>query len=561
MTVGGTRYTSTTSSKAVSGLQGTVFYTFDYNVAGSTGTRYICSTGYSGSVSSSTTKSATYSTQYYLTIQAGVGGTVTPSSQWYDTGTAVQIEAFQDPGYAFLQWVGVGTIEYTGTDNPSNVTMNSPVTETAIFQSSQLIVESGIDALNENLDGVSITVDGTTKTTSGGSASFDISMGSHSVTAPATVSNRPFSHFWDHDSNVDCTQNDPKDTSSNPYTFSVADCGRTITALYKAFTHFKNSSGTLNSIDFNGTAISGFLLKEDGNPLNYNVPVTVSYFDGSWHTLGTATALSTNGYFAYPWSCVGSATIVKAVYTPGDWIFVGSEGTKSISGTETVSNDNCNDGVDNDCDGLSDEDDPGCMFCGDGICNGDEIFDTCSGDCTYSATFQISGISEETTWGVTVGGTRRTSDTTSLIISGLHDSNAYDFDDTLVGRGSGRTYECSSGCSGSVSEASTVSATYTIPSKNTMTFSGTLRYSDGEPVANSKVMATITNNTVEVAANLIGYNRNVYNTTDADGYFSIRFVNVPESLTRSDFDLSIYVVGEIEAIYECHYDSGTRRCT
>jgi hypothetical protein len=96
------------------------------------------STAKSGSIivpSGGGSVSATYKTQYYLTMQANptYGGTVSPGSGWRDAGTQVQISATPASGYAFASWTGSGSGSYTGTANPATTTMNGPVTETANF--------------------------------------------------------------------------------------------------------------------------------------------------------------------------------------------------------------------------------------------------------------------------------------------------------------------------------------------------------------------------------------------------------------------------------------------
>jgi len=55
---------------------------------------------------------------------------------WYEAGTVVPIQAFAPSviigeRYVWNGWTGTGTISYTGTANPSSVTMNGPITETA----------------------------------------------------------------------------------------------------------------------------------------------------------------------------------------------------------------------------------------------------------------------------------------------------------------------------------------------------------------------------------------------------------------------------------------------
>jgi hypothetical protein len=70
---------------------------------------------------------------YTLTMVAGPGGSVTPSSGTYTYGTLVPIEAIPDPGMAFLSWTGVGAGGYSGTNNPTAITIGGPITQTASF--------------------------------------------------------------------------------------------------------------------------------------------------------------------------------------------------------------------------------------------------------------------------------------------------------------------------------------------------------------------------------------------------------------------------------------------
>jgi hypothetical protein len=83
--------------------------------------------------STATTYTANFTTQYYLTMVAGTGGTVTPASGWYNSGQSVTIQANQNAGYNFSLWTGSGSGSYSGSSNPSTITMNSPITETANF--------------------------------------------------------------------------------------------------------------------------------------------------------------------------------------------------------------------------------------------------------------------------------------------------------------------------------------------------------------------------------------------------------------------------------------------
>jgi hypothetical protein len=91
--------------------------------------------------------------------------------------------------------------------------------------------------------------------------------------------------------------------------------------------------------------------------------------------------------------------------------------------------------------------------------------------------------------------------------------------------------------------------------ENSMNFTGNLTYSNGLPVANS-LIRVIVNNTA------FNFEKSAYNQTDSNGHFFVKVTNLPYFMRNSDFDLSIYVVGEVEAIYQCHYDSspGVEHC-
>ena len=79
------------------------------------------------------TYTVTFNTQYYLTMTHGTGGTVTPSSGWKNSGTAVSITAKPASGYSFSNWTGTGTASYSGTNNAVSITIGGPITESANF--------------------------------------------------------------------------------------------------------------------------------------------------------------------------------------------------------------------------------------------------------------------------------------------------------------------------------------------------------------------------------------------------------------------------------------------
>jgi uncharacterized repeat protein (TIGR02543 family) len=113
--------------------------------AGPAGTRYVC-TGWTGtgnvpasgtgtSVTFDITENSTitwnWKTQYFLTTAANPvsGGSVTPSSGWYDAGSPVQLQATVNADFEFSVWSG----DLSGTTNPVLVTINAPKSITGNF--------------------------------------------------------------------------------------------------------------------------------------------------------------------------------------------------------------------------------------------------------------------------------------------------------------------------------------------------------------------------------------------------------------------------------------------
>jgi hypothetical protein len=88
------------------------------------------------------------------------------------------------------------------------------------------------------------------------------------------------------------------------------------------------------------------------------------------------------------------------------------------------------------------------------------VSSTTTAPVTYSATFAENNIPSGTSWGVTVGvNYQSTSSGTSITFSGLTGTVSYSYDSPVAG--SSGSYSCTSTCSGSVSGAGTVTATYT----------------------------------------------------------------------------------------------------
>lgn len=166
-TVDGTTYTTAQTFSWVSGSSHSISTTSSQG--GGEGIQYLWS-GWSdgGSIShtvaptSSTTYTANFTTQYYLTMNEGAGGNASPGSGWHNSGTIVPINASAINGYTFSSWTGSGAGSYSGSSSSASVTMNGPITETANFTS----IPANISVtVRPNPSGRSFTVDGTTYTT------------------------------------------------------------------------------------------------------------------------------------------------------------------------------------------------------------------------------------------------------------------------------------------------------------------------------------------------------------------------------------------------------------
>ncbi|MGQ0723094.1 MAG: InlB B-repeat-containing protein [Candidatus Eiseniibacteriota bacterium] len=68
-----------------------------------------------------------------LTMIAGPGGSVTPSSGSYYVGTVLTIFATPSLGWVFSDWVGSGIGSYTGTAAGQAILIQGPITQTASF--------------------------------------------------------------------------------------------------------------------------------------------------------------------------------------------------------------------------------------------------------------------------------------------------------------------------------------------------------------------------------------------------------------------------------------------
>lgn len=81
------------------------------------------------------TLTASFATDYELTLAATDQGQLFPGNTWSEQGSEVVIRAQGSFGFTFSSWVGTGSGSYTGISNPAIVTLNGPVLEEAVFTS------------------------------------------------------------------------------------------------------------------------------------------------------------------------------------------------------------------------------------------------------------------------------------------------------------------------------------------------------------------------------------------------------------------------------------------
>ena len=149
--------------------------------AGTTGTQFVFASWSQGgaasqtvtAAASATTYTASFTTQYYLTTSAGVGGSITPASGWQNSGAVVPVNATASAGYQFSGFSG----DITGVTTPQNVTMAAPRSVTASFT-------AAIQTVTSAPAGLSIMVDGTACTTP---CTFQWAAGSNHSVAAGTV--------------------------------------------------------------------------------------------------------------------------------------------------------------------------------------------------------------------------------------------------------------------------------------------------------------------------------------------------------------------------------------
>ena len=143
-------------------------YSFSKYYNSSTGVRYsllsVSGCGYSGNNQTITVTRnlshcqifANYVKQYNLMMYSNDSnsGSVYPENDtWYESGSSVQIIATPKNGYAFSNWVGSGSGNYTGNNDSSTIVMNSPIKETAYFVPMEFVYVSSNKQITFKYDG------------------------------------------------------------------------------------------------------------------------------------------------------------------------------------------------------------------------------------------------------------------------------------------------------------------------------------------------------------------------------------------------------------------------
>jgi len=154
VTVGSSGSSGSDSSVTVSGLMGTLSYSYHTPIV-SGRVEYVCSTGCTGSVSGSGTVSAAYTTRYLLAVASAYG--TASGAGWYDAGSSATfgvspttVSGSSGTQYVFSGWSSSDSGGYTGSSPTQSITLNNPVTETAAWTTQYQVTysESGCTPLS-----------------------------------------------------------------------------------------------------------------------------------------------------------------------------------------------------------------------------------------------------------------------------------------------------------------------------------------------------------------------------------------------------------------------------
>lgn len=285
--------------------------TFSYAATGASGTtgkqfRLSSSTGSPQSIYGATSISATYVTQYKLTVVTTYSSPYPSAATWYDSGSTVSctvtsgtVAGSTGYQYIFASWSGSGSGSYTGTNiYPTNIVMNAPITETAVWQTQCYLTVTS----------TYFTTSGSNWYNQGASASFNLS-----APVSAGVGARIAFNGWTGTGSGSysgstqyntVTMNNPITETSNTY---VTQYYLTVTSAYGTTTgsNWYNdgatayaglSSGTISGgtgirYSFQSWSVGGTNATQS-NPITMSAPTTAT---ASWTTQYYLTVISAYG--------------------------------------------------------------------------------------------------------------------------------------------------------------------------------------------------------------------------------------------------------------------------
>ncbi|MCI4324043.1 MAG: hypothetical protein L3K03_08565, partial [Thermoplasmata archaeon] len=88
----------------------------------------------SKNIRSNLTIDVSFAPQLLLTVLVGSGGTGSPGTIWETIGTRVTLSATPNAGFEFVNWTGQGAGNYSGTEASPTITVNGPISESALFR-------------------------------------------------------------------------------------------------------------------------------------------------------------------------------------------------------------------------------------------------------------------------------------------------------------------------------------------------------------------------------------------------------------------------------------------
>lgn len=154
------------------------------------------------------TISINFTNQYYLTTLASPldGGSVSPSSGWYNKSSSISISETPANYYHFVDWVGSGNGSYSGNLATATITMNSPIDEVANFAKNAYVVKFIESDLPTNTTW-SVTFNGTQKSSSSNTITFNATQGNYSFSSAPIVENLTRYYPTPISGTIDVTQN------------------------------------------------------------------------------------------------------------------------------------------------------------------------------------------------------------------------------------------------------------------------------------------------------------------------------------------------------------------